>query len=142
MAVRRIPRGTTVTSLWEFRPRGASTINDVDNFPPCMLSTQTSFGWHYHEGTPRSVTFRFSLIIRRLAINLDPNTPVTYYQRGVLIAKIGRAYEAFPDLERALQIAQAIGNVQYIANIQRAIRDLKKAVRQFHSSTGESSEGE
>ena len=44
------------------------------------------------------------------AINLDPNAPVSYYRRGMLIAsKGGRMHEAFPDLEKALQIAQAIG---------------------------------
>ena len=54
------------------------------------------------------------------AINLNPNAPFSYYQRGVLIADKGKAHEAFPDLEKALQIAQRIGDEEYIADIQQA----------------------
>ena len=67
------------------------------------------------------------------AINLDPNAPVSYYQRGALLANRGKAHEAFPDLERALQIAQRIGEEQYIASIQQVLDNLKLAVTQFHS---------
>ena len=71
------------------------------------------------------------------AINLDPNAPVSYYRRGMLIAsKGGRMHEAFPDLEKALQIAQAIGEEKYIEDIQRDLQNIRQAVRQFHDRAG------
>ena len=76
------------------------------------------------------------------AINLNPNAPFSYYQRGVLIADKGKAHEAFPDLEKALQIAQRIGDEGYIADIQQALHDLKQAVTQFHSRTGGNAKNE
>ena len=77
------------------------------------------------------------------AINLDPNAPVSYYRRGMLIAsKGGRMHEAFPDLEKALQIAQAIGEEKYIEDIQRDLQNLRQAVRQFHDRAGVRSEDE
>ena len=76
------------------------------------------------------------------AINLDPNAPVSYYQRGALLADRGRAHEAFPDLEKALQIAQRIGEEEYIASIQQKLRALEQGVRQFHSRNRQNSENE
>ena len=76
------------------------------------------------------------------AINLDPDTPVSYYQRGALIADRGNAHRAFPDLEKALQIAQRIGDERYITDIRQKLHDLEKGVRQFHSRTGRNSENE
>lgn len=76
------------------------------------------------------------------AINLDPDTPVSYYQRGVLLADRGNAHRAFPDLEKALQIAQRIGDEKYIVNIQQKLHDLEHGVRQFHSHAGGNSENE
>ena len=76
------------------------------------------------------------------AINLNPNAPFSYYQRGVLIADKGKAHEAFPDLEKALQIAQRIGDEEYIADIQQALHDLKQAVTQFHFRTGGNAKNE
>ena len=76
------------------------------------------------------------------AIDLNPNTPVSYYQRGALIADRGKAHEAFPDLEKALQIAKRIGDERYTADIQQKLRDLEQGVRQFHSRTRENSGNE
>ena len=76
------------------------------------------------------------------AINLDPDTPVSYYQRGALIADRGNAHRAFSDLEKALQIAQRIGDEDYIDSIQRKLRELKQAVRQFHDRARRNSENE
>ena len=73
---------------------------------------------------------------------LDPDTPVSYYQRGALIADRGNAHRAFPDLEKALQIAQRIGDERYITDIRQKLHDLEKGVRQFHSRTGRNSENE
>ena len=76
------------------------------------------------------------------AINLNPNTPVSYYQRGALIADRGKAHEAFPDLEKALPIAERIGDENFIARIKQKLRELKQAVRQFHDRAGVRSEDE
>ena len=67
------------------------------------------------------------------AINLDPNAPISYYQRGILIAKVGRTHEAVLDLEQALQIAEAVGEENFIANIQQTLHEIKQAARQSHS---------
>ena len=76
------------------------------------------------------------------AISLNSNTHVSYYQRGVLIADRGKAHEAFPDLEKGLQIAKWIGDEDYIDSIQRKLRELKQAVRQFHDRARRNSENE
>ena len=76
------------------------------------------------------------------AINLDPNTPVSYYQRGILIAKVGRTHEAVLDLENALQIAQAIGDGNFIARIKQNLSGIKQTARQSHSRTERNSEDE
>lgn len=76
------------------------------------------------------------------AINLNPNNPVSYFQRGTLIASRGNAHEAFPDLEKALQIAKRIGEERYISDIQQKIHNLEQSVRQFHSLTRQNSENE
>ena len=76
------------------------------------------------------------------AIRLNSNTHVSYYQRGVLIADRGKAHEAFPDLEKGLQIAKWIGDEDYIDSIQRKLRELKQAVRQFHDRARRNSENE
>ena len=70
------------------------------------------------------------------AINLDPNAPVSYYQRGALLADRGMAHEAFPDLEKALQIAQRIGEEEYIATVQQKLQALQQSVRQSHFRAG------
>ena len=67
------------------------------------------------------------------AINLDPNAPVSYYQRGILIAKVGRTHEAVLDLEKALQIAEAVGHENYIADIQQTLHEIRQTARQSHS---------
>ena len=67
------------------------------------------------------------------AINLNPNTPVSYYQRGALIADRGEAHEAFPDLEKALLIAERIGDENFIASIKQKLHDLEQSVLQSHS---------
>ena len=74
------------------------------------------------------------------AIKLDPNAPATYYQRGVLRSKIGRTHEAVFDLEKALQIAQAIGNEGMISTIQNQLSAIKQASHQTHSDTEDSQE--
>ena len=77
------------------------------------------------------------------AINLDSNTPVSYYQRGILVAKVGRTHEAVLDLEQALQIAEAVGNEQMINRIQQKLHEIKQAARQSHSNgAGGDSENE
>ncbi len=76
------------------------------------------------------------------AINLDPNAPVSYYQRGALLADRGKAHEAFPDLEIALQIAQRIGDEEYIARVEQKLRALEQSVHQFHSRNRQNSENE
>ena len=76
------------------------------------------------------------------AINLNPNAPVSYYQRGILVAKVGRTHEALPDLERALQIAEHIGETGLITRIQQSLHGIRQAVRQFHSRTAGNSENE
>ena len=67
------------------------------------------------------------------AINLNPNTPVSYYQRGALVADRGKAHEAFPDLEKALPIAERIGDENFIARIKQKLHDLEQSVLQSHS---------
>lgn len=74
------------------------------------------------------------------AINLDPNAPISYYQRGILIAKVGRTHEAVIDLEKALQIAEAIGQEPLITSIQQNLREIRQAAHQSH--TKRNSEGE
>ena len=76
------------------------------------------------------------------AINLDPNAPVSYYQRGILIAKVGRIHEAMLDLEKALQIAEAVGEENFIANIQQTLHEFKQAARQSHSRNRRNTENE
>ena len=76
------------------------------------------------------------------AINLDPNAPVSYYQRGILIAKVGRTHEAVLDLEKALQIAEASGQENFITTIQQNLREIKQAARQSHTLTRRNSENE
>ena len=81
------------------------------------------------------------------AINLNPNTPVSYYQRGALIAERGEvdrgeAHEAFPDLEKALLIAEQIGDENFIARIKQKLHDLEQRVRQFHDRARRNSENE
>jgi len=56
------------------------------------------------------------------AIRLDPNAPASYYQRGLLRSKVGLKHEAVFDLEKALQIAQAIGDKGMISRIQETLR--------------------
>lgn len=76
------------------------------------------------------------------AINLDPNAPVSYYQRGILVAKVGRTHEAVLDLEKALQIAEAIGQEHFITTIQRTLHEIKQASQQSHSRGRRNSENE
>ena len=76
------------------------------------------------------------------AINLDPNAPVSYWQRGNLIAKVGRTHEALPDMEKALQIAQAIGEEDFINMIQQELHSMKQFVRQYHSDPKRDSQNE
>ena len=63
------------------------------------------------------------------AINLDPNAPVSYYHRGILRAKVGGKHEAVLDLEKALRIAQAIGNEGFITNVRQALSEIRQARR-------------
>ena len=81
----------------------------------------------------------FLMIIQKL-LDLDPNAPVTYYQRGLLRSKIGRTHETVFDLEKALEIAQAIGNKRMISHIQKILREIQQASHQPHSDTEDSSE--
>ena len=74
------------------------------------------------------------------AIKLDPIAPVTYWHRGVLRSKIGRKHEAVFDLEKALEIAQAIGNEGLISHIQKTLCEIKQVSHQPHSDTEDSSE--
>ena len=76
------------------------------------------------------------------AINLDPNAPVSYYQRGILIAKVGRTHEAVLDLEKALQIAEAAELQNFIATIQDTLHETRQAARQSHTHTRRNSENE
>ena len=76
------------------------------------------------------------------AINLYPNTPVSYYQRGILIAKVGRTHEAVLDLEQALRMAEAVGNEDMITRIQQTLHEIKQAARQSHSGARQNSESE
>ena len=76
------------------------------------------------------------------AINLDSNAPVSYYQRGILTAKVGRTHEAVLDLEKALQIAEAGGQENFIATIQQNLREIRQAARQSHTCTRRNSENE
>ena len=59
------------------------------------------------------------------AISLDPNAPISYYHRGILSDRIGKTYEALQDLEKALQIAQAIGDENLIARVERIINRIQ-----------------
>lgn len=76
------------------------------------------------------------------AITLDPNAPVSYYQRGKLIAKVGRTQDAVLDLEKALQIAEAGGHENYIADIQRTLHEIRQTARQSYSHIRRNTESE
>lgn len=85
-------------------------------------------------GAPRIDGYEEVMADYTEAINLDPNAPVSYYQRALLIIKGGLLHEAFPDLDKALQIARNIGSEELITNIQKTIRDTRRRVQEFHKN--------
>ena len=58
------------------------------------------------------------------AINLDPDGP-TYILRARLRKRIGPPYKAVPDLEKALQIAKAIGYLPVITEVKGLLHELQ-----------------
>ena len=76
------------------------------------------------------------------AINLDSNAPVSYYQRGILTAKVGRTHEAVLDLEKALHIANAIGDENFVTRIQQTLHEIKQVARESRSGARRDPEDE
>ena len=58
------------------------------------------------------------------SINLEPDSP-TYILRARLRKRIGPPYKAVPDLEKALQIAKAIGHLPFITEVEGLLHELQ-----------------
>ena len=58
------------------------------------------------------------------AINLDPDAP-TYILRARLWTRIGPPYKAVPDLEKALQIATALGHRPIVTEVEELLHELQ-----------------